>query len=369
LTTRYDKARVAQLKPIWAEIQKLKLPPLRFRKLGAICNALEAQIEDGGDHPQVNQLLLDTLRAGILHQVGERQARGALRAIAAFEQAEAKRWAQVKAGTLPPIELDADEKLDDLMQAGYTLIYDQNQLAGGCDRWLEAWELVKQLATPAMRTPEAFDRAYPLAQSVFNWTSDMEMELGNAGLSDARYHEHRMRFVREYLSQFPDEDGLSYLNMRRAEGEALWHLGRQAEAEAVYRALVEKMPDQAWAYIGWADNYYLGRGAVKDYPAAEAILRRALARPNLEDREDVLQRLIDMYDEWGKPEMQPPLAAQLAQLETTDRIWSPLAHAKVEELTQAGAAPPGIQRPRRNDPCWCGSGKKYKRCHMKSDRA
>ncbi|MCB0186363.1 MAG: SEC-C domain-containing protein, partial [Caldilineaceae bacterium] len=23
----------------------------------------------------------------------------------------------------------------------------------------------------------------------------------------------------------------------------------------------------------------------------------------------------------------------------------------------------------RNDPCWCGSGKKYKQCHMKSDRA
>jgi hypothetical protein len=24
-------------------------------------------------------------------------------------------------------------------------------------------------------------------------------------------------------------------------------------------------------------------------------------------------------------------------------------------------------RPGRNDPCWCGSGKKYKRCHMKTD--
>ncbi len=22
----------------------------------------------------------------------------------------------------------------------------------------------------------------------------------------------------------------------------------------------------------------------------------------------------------------------------------------------------------RNDPCWCGSGKKYKRCHYDSDR-
>ena len=21
----------------------------------------------------------------------------------------------------------------------------------------------------------------------------------------------------------------------------------------------------------------------------------------------------------------------------------------------------------RNDPCWCGSGKKYKKCHLKSD--
>jgi hypothetical protein len=22
----------------------------------------------------------------------------------------------------------------------------------------------------------------------------------------------------------------------------------------------------------------------------------------------------------------------------------------------------------RNDPCWCGSGKKYKRCHYESDK-
>ena len=22
----------------------------------------------------------------------------------------------------------------------------------------------------------------------------------------------------------------------------------------------------------------------------------------------------------------------------------------------------------RNDPCWCGSGKKYKKCHYESDR-
>ncbi|HEY6005868.1 MAG TPA: SEC-C metal-binding domain-containing protein, partial [Anaeromyxobacter sp.] len=26
-------------------------------------------------------------------------------------------------------------------------------------------------------------------------------------------------------------------------------------------------------------------------------------------------------------------------------------------------------RPGRNDPCWCGSGQKYKKCHLDSDEA
>ena len=26
------------------------------------------------------------------------------------------------------------------------------------------------------------------------------------------------------------------------------------------------------------------------------------------------------------------------------------------------------QRPGRNKPCWCGSGKKYKHCHMREDQ-
>jgi len=27
------------------------------------------------------------------------------------------------------------------------------------------------------------------------------------------------------------------------------------------------------------------------------------------------------------------------------------------------------ERPGRNDPCWCGSEKKYKKCHLQSDNA
>ena len=58
---------------------------------------------------------------------------------------------------------------------------------------------------------------------------------------------------------------------------------------------------------------------------------------------------------------------------------SDLASAKSgsdERMAQAQAVSEAAQEPAkrehmlgRNDPCWCGSGKKYKKCHMKSDQA
>ncbi len=30
-------------------------------------------------------------------------------------------------------------------------------------------------------------------------------------------------------------------------------------------------------------------------------------------------------------------------------------------------AGPRGEKPGRNDPCWCGSGKKYKKCHLGED--
>jgi uncharacterized protein YecA (UPF0149 family) len=38
------------------------------------------------------------------------------------------------------------------------------------------------------------------------------------------------------------------------------------------------------------------------------------------------------------------------------------------EKTEAGPQPPAVL-PGRNEPCWCGSNKKYKACHMQQDEA
>jgi preprotein translocase subunit SecA len=79
--------------------------------------------------------------------------------------------------------------------------------------------------------------------------------------------------------------------------------------------------------------------------------------------------LVDLYEEWGKPEKGAPLAAELAKPGMIERIRSRVARPNMEQLTQEPAAPASKpQKPKRNAPCWCGSGKKYKHCHMRSDR-
>jgi hypothetical protein len=258
-------------------------------------------------------------------------------------------------------------KLHDLMWDGLKL-RQSNQSTEACDRWLQAWELVKKLATPAMRTVSAFDDAYyhGLPERVFNWCQDLEEELGNAGFDNPFYHEERVRYVREFLDLFPDTEALMYLNFRRAEGEALWRLGWQSDAEGVFAALVERMPDEAWGYIAWADEHWLFDFSPKDYARAEEIMQRALARPELNERRDVLERLDEMYTEWGKPDRAAEIRAQLQQPEEPT-VRSPSASPRPP--VPASRVPARKQvRPGRNDPCWCGSGKKYKHCHLREDQ-
>lgn len=360
---RYDPQRVAHLQPIHDAVSRLGLPLIRFRKIKSILGALEVQIEDGGDAPEINNLLLDALRAVLRHQVGGPQMQDALAAVDAFARAEVLRWERVRTGTLPPLDLTPDERLDDLMLEGYQLL-EARQRVAACDRWLEAWDLVRHLAHPEMRMASAFDQAHPLVQSVANWSHDLEMELGNAGLDDSAYNARWLRYAREFLAQFPDSGTDAWISFTRAEGEALWRLGRQSEAEAVYAALGERFPREAWAYIGWADQYWLLKESSKAYAPAAAILQRALKQPDLHDRRDVLERLADLYGEWGKPQEQAAVVTQLARA-ADRRVPPPGGPSPAAVVVQTGSR---SAKPGRNAPCWCGSGRKYKLCHLNTDR-
>ncbi len=352
---RYDPQRVDRLQPLKDAVGQIGLPLLRLRKITTIIAALEVQIEDGEDVPEITVLLLDALRAALCHQAEGVPLVAALRAVDTFAQADSIHQEQARAGVLPLGEMTAVERLDDLIQEGYQLLEAQ-QTTAACDRWLEAWDLVKQMATPALRTPSAFDQTHALFQAVFNWSQDLEMELGNAAALDTVYAAHRLHYAREFLALFPDSDTTFWINFTRAEGEALWRLGRHAEAEAVYAALVARVPDDAWAYIGWADQYWLERERPPAYDRAAALLRLALARPGLRERRAV-------YGAWGKL---PEEAAVMAQLESVGNQAHALPLAPPPRPVPVPVLP--SPTPGRNAPCWCGSGRKYKRCHLEADR-
>lgn len=269
--------------------------------------------------------------------------------------------------------------LDDLMQSGYTHFeYSESRdVQKGTTDWLAAWDIIKELidnSDSGIRSPRQFDRTYPtpLRQSVTNWTSDVEMELWNA-----KAYEERIQYVTEFLAHFPDIDDDRYVSIRRAEAEAHWKLGQIDEAEAIYRALVEKLPQKGWAYIGWSDQYYNCRDRVDNFERAEEILLQAIERQGLEDRKAVIERLIGLYEKWDLPEdiSKDKLIDVVLRLEAEyERLKGEEAkqRRKIHELEmeQQKMASVEEQVPTklgRNSPCWCGSGKKYKYCHFKSD--
>jgi hypothetical protein len=80
--------RVAQLNRIRTAIEKAELPRSLMHKLMGILGASEIQLEDGGDSPEVNDLLVQALRAATLHQLGQKQGQLILQTIDRFVASE-----------------------------------------------------------------------------------------------------------------------------------------------------------------------------------------------------------------------------------------------------------------------------------------
>jgi tetratricopeptide (TPR) repeat protein len=262
-------------------------------------------------------------------------------------------------------ERPSSEMLDERMQAGYAAFW-ANDVVRACDAWLEVWTGFKPHLGPEMTRVRDVDAIFQGSEYFFNWCQELENELGNVGVHDPRYWHARIRYANEFLAQFRAEDEQPLLgNFLRAEAEALWSLGERAQAEERYAALIARFPDFAWGYIGLADCYWLGPEPTpepKAYARAEAIYQRALGVPTLEDRAAVLERLADLYDEQGDAAIAQLWRDQAeAERPVLEPVWPEPA---VSPSVMAGAS----HKLGRNERCWCGSGLKYKRCHLDADR-
>jgi hypothetical protein len=99
------------------------------------------------------------------------------------------------------------EQIDARMQDGYELS-GQNRMTEANDAWWQVWEWLKEKITPQRKTLKALDDDFQGTQFIFNWCQDFEMELGNAGLKDPKYHRLRIRYCQEFLGTFSGIDWL-----------------------------------------------------------------------------------------------------------------------------------------------------------------
>ena len=283
------------------------------------------------------------------------------------------------------------ELLDDKVQLGYRALESDRAAA----TWLVAWSGVLRLCDAAgVGSIGEFDDRFPMTQSLYNWSQDLEDALGNAGLDDPEMLRARIAVCEESLRRFANEDQLMTENRRRALAESYFGIGQRGQAEQLFESWLAADPAWGFGWIGWASCYQPGSGRPADYGRAEELLRRGYATPGVRDRDAIAQWLQLVCQETGRPRearefgqqarrlrRQPPSTSVSRRLELTEADdqaamlrdaaavtfgGDGLPLAQLPDFMHAAGRAPGRQaravKVGRNAPCPCGSGKKFKRC-------
>ncbi len=113
------------------------------------------------------------------------------------------------------------------------------------------------------------------------------------------------------------------------------------------------------------------------------VLREGIGLQAIRQRDPLVEYKIEGFRMWQdlQVEIQSTLVRNIFRVEMSRRQeqkvsnvregGQPMADAATVRTNAPTAAPEPARianRPGRNDPCWCGSGKKYKHCHYESDQ-
>jgi tetratricopeptide (TPR) repeat protein len=227
----------------------------------------------------------------------------------------------------------------------------------GCDDMLLAWRGLKLFmdesnisdiwALERKQFPE-FKKYNIYPSFVFQLLAD---ELHNAGIQDKRYFEKRIEYCTEFQKYIGD-DRLTIENMRSAIADSYYGLGDEAECDRLYSEWIEADPKWGRGYIGWASNYEFEIKDSNNTEKAAGIYERVLGIADIRDRHDVILQALQFYKGVGDKDKLDWLRDELSKSKPEGPDDRP-GHSQM-------AASSG--KVGRNDPCPCGSGKKYKKC-------
>ncbi|MEN8906929.1 MAG: SEC-C metal-binding domain-containing protein [Clostridiales bacterium] len=246
----------------------------------------------------------------------------------------------------------ADE-LNKKIQEGYSNMMD-GESAEACIEWEKVWkDVVSIMKSSEYENLERLDNDFIKygGQYLLNWTSDFEMELGNAVNLDVSFAQIRIDFCSEYINFTKDKEGVNTYNMRRAIAESYFELGDKEKGDKLFKKYLEEKP--TWGWIGWSDMYWIsGNPEERNDEKAIKILKQALEVDELEDKADVQERLKSLYVDIDMDEEAKKIVIDKRQ-DKSPIVKKVKTESVVTELKIG-----------RNDPCPCGSGKKYKKCCM-----
>jgi tetratricopeptide (TPR) repeat protein len=143
------------------------------------------------------------------------------------------------------------ELVDDKLQDGYRQLA-RSETAAAAASWLDAWSDVARLCEIAgIHTIREFDDRFPMTQSLFNWSQDLEEAFWNAGLEDPEVLRAGIAVYKDALERFPDEERWMLENRRRALADSYFEVGDTEHAEALYEQWLLADPRWGWGWVGW----------------------------------------------------------------------------------------------------------------------
>ena len=268
--------------------------------------------------------------------------------------------------------MDRLKIIDAKIQQGWVYTQEKRETIKGCDVWLEAWDEIKGLFSEGFAdNVDDLNKKYKWSQWITNYVQFLEMELGNAGVDDPSYHTKRIEYCRELLLWCGSDD-LLIANTRCAMAEAYFASGDESECDRLFEEWLHDNPDWALGYLAWAECYiYKGDG--KDDKKIEEILLAGHSRGKPRDRFEIVSNLVALYEDTGRPEKAKEFEKILHELHDlipefveADKAlkrelleWPRASH---EKIIYDKPAPVRVVKIGRNEPCPCGSGKKYKKC-------
>jgi predicted Zn-dependent protease len=184
-----------------------------------------------------------------------------------------------------------------------------------------------------------YDRRFLGTEPLYNWVQDLDMELYNAGIDDPQFFRERIRISEAVLSHLRQSDQDLRPVFRISVAESHLKLGENQIADALFRDLVQDDPQDCNAWIAWANGYRPTEKDDSNARRAEAILKEALAVPDVTERDQLLANLLSLYEETEREEEARAIRGELTK------------RTQAERLTASRTVG-------RNDPCPCGSSKK-----------